>query len=191
MTITKILIAIAVLIVVAFGVAFGVSRYLVSKLDGTGGVQTPQQTLQQYASEDGVSFKYPDSYELASHTVGTSERQWDVLVLLPKGYVAPQGGEGPPAITMSVFQNPEALGLEAWVKGDARSNYKLSQDGAMTAGRVGGEEALFYNHSGLYEFDAVAVKHDGKIFLFEAGFDDQANPIRSDFSNLIKTVQFD
>lgn len=182
---------IAVFIVaVGFGIAFAGARYLVSRLDGTGGVHAPQQHMLPYSSEDGVSFAYPDTYELSSRTEGTAERRWDVLLLVPAGYAAPQGGEGPPAISMDVFPNPEGLSLRQWVQGDARSNYKLSADGAITAGKVGGEEALFYTHSGLYEADAAAVMHGGKVFLFEAGSMSPDDAIRSDFSNLLKTVQF-
>ncbi len=186
----RIVVILLVIALVAGTAYYAFSRYLVSRLDGTGGVVAPQEHLQQYSSEDGYSFMYPDTYELSSRTVGNDERQWDVLVLLPKGYVPPQASEGPPAITLSVFPNPESMGLEAWVKGDARSNYKLSGDGAMTAGQIDGAEAIFYTHSGLYEFDAAAVAHGGKVFLFEVSWDSQDNPIRSDFQNLLKTVQF-
>jgi hypothetical protein len=182
-------IGIAVVVVLGAGWYF-FSTYLVSKLDGTGGVQVPQTTLVQYGSEEGVSFLYPNTYELSSRTDGNAEREWDVLLLLPKGYVPPQGGEGPPAIAVSIFPNTEGTGLEAWVKGDARSNYKLSSTGALTAGVVGGEEALFYQHSGLYETDAVAVAKGGKIYLFSAGWLSGEDQIRSDFQELIKTVQF-
>jgi len=91
-----------------------------------------------------------------------------VLVLLPKGYAPPQGGEAPPAISMSVFSNVEGLSLEQWIKGDNRSNFKLSQDGVLASTTVGGEPALAYTHSGLYETDAVVVSRRGKLFLFEA-----------------------
>ncbi len=187
----KIIAGVLVVGALAYGIAFATSRYLVSRLDGTGGVQAPQTTLQQYSSEDGVSFMYPASYELSSRTEGNAERRWDVLVLLPKGYVPPQGGEGPPAISLSVFPNPEGLSLDAWVRGDARSNWKLIVDErASRPMTVGGEPALWYHYSGLYEVDSVAVAHANKIFLFSGDWLDPQDPIRADFNNLINTVQF-
>ncbi len=180
-----------VVAVVATGIYFASSRYLLSKLDGTGGVSAPQEHTLQYASEDGYSFMYPDTYELASRTEGNAERWWDVLVLLPKGYVPPQAGEGPPAISVSVFPNPEELMLEAWVQGDARSNWKMIVDErASRPTTVGGEPALWYHYSGLYEVDSVAVAHGGKILLFSGDWLDPADQIRADFNNLIKTVEF-
>lgn len=145
----------------------------------------------QYSSEEGVSFLYPDTYELSSRTEGNGERAWDVLVLLPKGYVPTQDGEGPPAIALSIFSNTEEYPLETWIKGDAKSNWKLAAEGAELARTtVGGEPALAYRYSGLYETNAVAVEHKGKIFLFEAGWMAPEDRIVGDFQKLLNTVEF-
>jgi hypothetical protein len=163
----------------------------VSKLDGTGGVTAPQEQTEQYSSEDGVQFQYPDRYELSSRTEGNAERQWDTLVLLPKNYTAPQYGEGPPTISMSVFQNPEGLSAAEWVRGDERSNWKLIvDDRASTTTTVGGLPALWYHFSGLYETDSVAVSANGKIFLFSVGWLEPQDQTRTDFQTLLKSVQF-
>lgn len=180
-----------VVAVVATGIYVLFSRYVVSRLDGTGGVSAPQGQLQQYSSEDGYSFMYPSTYELSSRTEGTAERQWDVLLLLPAGYVPPQGGEGPPTISVGVFPNPEGLPLEAWVRGDARSNWKMIVDErASRPATVGGEPAVWYHYSGLYEVDSVAVAHGGKILLFSGDWLNPSDQIRADFNALLNTVQF-
>jgi len=180
-----------VVAVLATGAYFLLSRPAASVPGGNSATTTPQTGLQQYSSEDGYSFMYPASYELSSRTEGNAERQWDVLVLLPKGYVPPEAGEGPPAISLSVFPNTEGLSLEQWVQGDARSNWKLIVDErASRPMTVDGESAIWYHYSGLYEVDSVAVAHDGKIFLFSGDWLDPQDAIRADFNNLIKTVQF-
>ena len=193
-TVSKVILVVVALIVVSFGVAFMTSHYLVSKLDGTGGNKAPQEEQGQgelYSSEDGFSFFYPSDYELSSRTESAGGSQWDALVLLPKGYVPPQGGEGPPAITVSVFSNPEGLSLESWVKKDDRSNWKLAADpNGLQSITVGGEPALAYRHSGLYETEAVAVAHSGKIFLFEGGWLTPQDKIVADFQNLVRTIYF-
>src|SRR3989344_4569950 len=145
----------------------------------------------RYSSEEGVSFLYPDTYELSSRTEGNGERSWDVLVLLPKGYVPPQNGEGPPVIALSIFNNVEGYPLETWIKGDAKSNWKLAADpGGLGSMTVGGEPALAYKYSGLYETSAVAVAHGGKIFLFEAGWPAPPDRIVEGFQNLLNTGNF-
>lgn len=190
-TLGKIIVLIVVLVVGAFAIAFGFSRYLVSKLDGTGGAVAPQEEFLQYSSEEGYSFMYPNTYELSSHTEGNAERQWDVLVFLPKGYVPPEAGEGPATIAVSSFPNPEGFDVETWVKGDARSNWKLTlDDRASTTTTVGGEPALWYHYSGLYETDAVAVAKGDRIFLFTVGYLGREDQVRKDFNALLKTVQW-
>ncbi len=139
----------------------------------------------------GLKFEYPSSYEATSTHMGNAERGWHAVVLLPAGYTPPQGGEGPPAITVQDIPNPEGLALEAWILGDARSNWKLAaQDGGLGSTTVGGEPALSYKHSGLYETSAVAVAHGDKIYLFEAGWLTPEDKIRTDFEKLLDTVQF-
>ncbi len=177
--------------VLATGAYLLLSRYIAPRQEGPAGAPTVQTGTEQYSSEDGYSFMYPASYVLSSRTEGTAERQWDVLVLLPAGYVPPQNGEGPPAITLGVFPNPEGLTLEQWVQGDARSNWKMIVDErASRSTIVGGHPAIWYHYSGLYEVDSVAVAHEGKILLFSGDWLEPTDKIRADFNELIKTVQF-
>jgi hypothetical protein len=177
-------------LVVGFLAYYLFSIYLVSRLDGAGGVHAPAQTMQQYSSEDGVTFMYPDSYRLTSqkHTVGSFT--WDSLVLVDKSYVPPVNGEGPTAISMSVFSNAEGLPLETWIKNEPRSNFNLSSTKALTPGTIGGEHALFYTYDGLYQNDAAAVLYKGKVFVFSASWQSQYDPIRSDFNKILTSVQF-
>lgn len=176
--------------VLATGAYLLISTYGPARQEAPGNTQAPQAGLQQYSSEDGISFMYPDTYELSSRTEGNAERQWDVLVLLPRGYVPPQGGEGPPAVLVGIFPNPEELSLDRWVRGDARSNLKLSADQKLSPMTVGGKEALAYRHSGLYETDAVAVAANGRVYIFAAGWIDEDDQIRRDLQNIIKSVKF-
>jgi hypothetical protein len=188
-------IVIGVVVVIALAaIAYFGSVYLVSRLDGTGGVTAspePTPAGQRYSSEDGLTFYYPERYELSSRTEGNAERQWDVLVLLEKTN-APvgEGTEGPPAITVGVYPNTEGYTLEQWIKGDARSNFKLSTDQKLTPTTVGGLPALAYGHTGLYETDAVAVAAYDKIFVFSAGWLERSDRMRQDFQDILKTVKF-
>jgi len=182
-----------VAVLVALGAGFYLfSTYIVSKLDGTGGVTAPQSDMTAFESAHiGLRFQYPNTYVASTTHTGNAEREWHVVTLLPEGYVPPQGGEGPPAIVVQDIPNPEGLSLEVWIKSDARSNWKLAPDNAtLTPVTVGGESGLKYQHGGLYMSDAVAVSHNGKIYLFEGAWQDANDRIRVDFAKLIETVQF-
>lgn len=188
-TIGKVLLWVVLIALACLAVAFGASRYLVSKLDGRGTPAPTATNLLRYSSEDGLFFEYPDTFTLSSRTLHVAGHDWDELVLVPAGSTVPQNGEAPPVIAISVFQVPVGQSLESWVRTDARSNYQLSGN-ALASTTVGGEPALRYTHSGLYEADAVAVKHGTRIFLFEAEWADARSPLRQDFQNLLSTVEF-
>ena len=179
---------IALAVIVLALATYAGSRYLAN---GLGSAALPQQHLIRYSSEEGVTFEYPDSYVLSSRTEGSAERRWDVLVLMPKGATLPQNGEGPPAITVGIYPNPEGLTLEQWVHGDARSNWKLIiDDRASTTTTVGDVPALWYHYSGLYEVDSVATVHGGKVFLFSVDWLDPQDTTREDFNRMLDTVTF-
>lgn len=190
-TISKILIGIVVLCVAAFGIAFLTSRYLVSKLDGTGGVQAPAEYSRYESSEFDLAFSYPSSYEIQLHKEGSAEREWHTLVFLPKGYIPPQGGEGPATIVVQHIPNPEGASLEDWVKGDSRSNWKLAAEGAtLEPVTVGGQVGVRYQHSGLYETDAVAVAYGGAVYLFSVSWLTPQDQNRAQFDQLLSAVEF-
>lgn len=186
MTTQKIIVSALLVCIAVFGVAFFSARYLVSRLDGRGSVPAPQ-TLVPYSSEEGVSFMYPDVYVLSSHA-GTAG-DGDTLVLLPRGVTVPPNSDGPPAITLTVIRNATTP-LEQWIRTDSRSNFALSPDHVLGSTAVGGQPAYLYRHSGLYEYDAFAVAHAGKIYVFEAGWNAPSDRIRLDFQNLVSSVQF-
>lgn len=186
-----VLIALAIALVAGAGY-YAFSRYLVSRLDGTGGVRAPQEGMQTYSSPElGLSFSYPKRYEPVLHNSSKAGEESYAVVLLPAGYVPPQGGEGPPAITVSAYANPKGLSLAQWLRNDARSNWQLIVDErASTSTVVGGEPAIWYHYSGLYEVDSAAVAHDGKIVVITGDWLEPGDQIRADFNDLLKTVQF-
>lgn len=187
MTGLKVAGAIVLLIALAVGIAFGVSRYLVGKLDGRGAPAPQEPTaMQQYASEDGYSLQYPDTYELSSQGAGDV----DAIVFLPKEYVPPQNGEGPPAISVAAYPLGEGMTLSQWLESDPRSNWQLTVDDRATRNIVvDGELAVWYHYSGLYETDAVAVSHNNRAIVFTVGYLNPDDKIRHEFNELIESVQ--
>ncbi|HYF13187.1 MAG TPA: hypothetical protein VD928_02745 [Candidatus Paceibacterota bacterium] len=145
-------------------------------------------TLTYDSPELGIAFSYPNTYKIElQHT-----DRGHVVVLMDKVAAAniPVGGEGPPSITVSEFDNSKNLPLADWIQETPQSNFQLSPDSALNATTLGGKPALAYRHSGLYESDAVAVEQGDKIFVFAAGWMDQNAQIRKDFQEILKTVQF-
>lgn len=181
----KILIAVVVVALAAF---VG-SKFLVSKLDGTGTPAPQAQTdMLQYSSEDGYTFLYPDTYEISSYPGYPGEGDW--LVLAPP-YIPPQGGEGPPSISIHTFSLPPGIGLEEWIRSDSSrsTNFYLS-DGTLTPTTIGGKPAFSFRYSGLYENDAAVATANGKAYLFNVGWLDANDQLRTNFYRLLETVEF-
>jgi hypothetical protein len=145
-------------------------------------------------NDAGLYFQYPQTYTFESYPLEDDTESWTSLMLVrtkDKEQAEANGAsEGPVAITVGIFDAQSGQSLEDWIKSDSHSNFALSPDQKLTPQTVGGEPALAYEHSGLFENDAVAVIHGGKIYLFEASWADANDPLRSDFQNLLKTLQF-
>ena len=180
-------------VIVAIIIAIGAGVYATQRGDtGTqnqnGNGNTAAGTLEYRSNELGLAFKYPDTYQVQLQHTETGH----VVVLMDKTAAAniPQNGEGPPAITVSEFSNAQGTSLENWIRNTPQSNFQISTDKVLTPGSVGDRNALAYQHSGLYESDAVAVDADNRIFLFAAGWMSADDQIRKDFENLLSTVSF-
>lgn len=178
-----------VLAVILGGAYFAFSKYLVSRLDGTGGVSAaPSAQIETYAPNGfGLSFDYAaDRYD----TQLLAQDGAQVVALLPEGYQPVENGEGPPSIALWSAPIAEGVSLADWVRSDSRSNFALSSDGVLTPVVVGGEPAVAYRHSGLYETDAVALLRGGQVYVFTAGWAKDTDPIRTDFQDLLATIRF-
>jgi hypothetical protein len=142
----------------------------------------------------GITFLYPKTYVFESYPQEDEEGPWQDFVLVAEAdkISADQNGasEGPVSIGVSVFPNPDQKKLEEWVRTSKHSNFDISADGQLSPSSIGGQPALAYRYSGLYETDAVAVSWQDQIFILSVGWITADDSIRSDFENLLKTVTF-
>lgn len=168
---------------IATGAYFLLSAYITSRQDDLSNTTVAGQ----YSSEHvGISFTYPAKYELESRHEGEGH----VLVLLPKGYTPPQGGEGPPSIAIQEIVNTNNLDIDTWLTTDSRANWHLSLPGGAQDTTIDGQQALSYSYSGLYENDAYIVAANGKVYMFTTGWTSQDDPLRQELKDLISTVNF-
>ncbi len=142
----------------------------------------------------GLYFQYPRMYVFESYPLNDESVSWTSLMLIraaDKASAEANGAsEGPVFINVGIFPNPDHETIESWVQNSPHSNFALSKDQKMNATTLGGQKAYSYEHSGLFESDAIAVAHGDFIYLFEGSWADAHDTIRSDFQNLLKTVTF-
>lgn len=164
-----------------------------SETDDAGGNETELVTYR--SAELGVEFEYPETYTLETHNQDTTEREWTVLTIIDSEVLrsARENGasEGPPAITVQVFNNPENYSMEEWITELTQySNSHLANDSELLSGEVGGVPALAYLYSGLFETHAVVVAHEDKIYFFTVDWMTQEDISLRDFGYLLESVRF-
>lgn len=185
----KYLIYILIPVVIAVVIIFGFfKRDINLPIDNLGGEVVAPKTYT--SSEYGFSFVYPDTYLAEERTIDDVYRKHKSITLLQKGYVAPEGGEGPTTINIDIYQNNlDKQSLEAWIKGSSNSNYKLG-DGLITSLNVSGKEALSYEWDGLYRGHTVVFEHNQNIIAVSVTYLNPSDKIRLDFENILKSFLF-
>lgn len=143
-----------------------------------------QSGLQKYSSEKyGISFSYPETYELNEvDAPGNGMRIHHSVVLINKADLPlPADGEGPPAITIDIYQNNlDNQTTEGWIKNTSASNFKQSE-GKLTETKISGLPALSYRWSGLYEGTTIALAQPNWVYTFTVTYLEMGADIIQDF----------
>jgi hypothetical protein len=97
--------------------------------------------------------------------------------------------EGPPSITVYVFDNASGMPAEEWVGQNMYANYmeEVAQVHDTTVGNV---PAIKYHTTGLYEGEAVVVSYSGRIYLLMGSYFTREDQIARDFEEILQTVEF-
>lgn len=183
-----------VVIVVVLGLLTGYVRYeLRDSSDTSVSEIDPKTETFTYESGEGYSFAYPENYVVVENPAGSGVRE-SLTVMTRGDYADFQGSdvprEGPTAITVEVFDNPNALSAGAWAERNPLSNFNRTF-GDYKVATLGGEAAVAYRWSGLYEGESVAVSRDGRVYVFSVTWMDVSDTIRSDYRDVLASVAFD
>lgn len=149
-----------------------------------------QSSLVAYRSDEHhIAFDYPDTYTLESHDFDITGVEGVYLVLMPKGVTLPEGGEGPPTVTVSIFKNPTHMPLGDWIQ---KQSGMIPASGGWdyTETKIGGEEAIAYTSTGLYESDNVAVAYGERVYVFSASWLTREDQTLKDLALILPTVTF-
>ena len=174
-------------------VALAIGAFFLMQQDGVegDGAEGPAGSQQYSNVAYGLSFSYPDTYVLSElDAPGSGERKHHAVLLMRKEDLPlPQGGEGPPAITIDIYQNDlDKLSAEAWIRNTSESNFKLG-DGTLASITVGSLPALSYRWSGLYEGTTIVLAQPDWIYAFTVTYLEMGAPIVQDFVAVRDSVQ--
>lgn len=152
-------------------------------------------TAEYVSTVSGISFRYPIG---AGGYVATVRQGGDDAAKLRETIVlthetdteAKVNGEGPPAITVTAFENDQMQFPLAWAnQHKTHSNISLSM-GDISEAVVGGANAIRYRADGLYAMDTAVVAHGGYIFVLSGAYIDDSSPTLRDFGSLLASVRF-
>lgn len=153
--------------------------------------ETPQAGT--YSSEEyGLSFAYPDSYQLTEHDAeGGAPDGHHAIILMPRSALPlPEAGEGPPSIIIDIYRNNRnSLSTEAWIRNSPRSNFALSGEQTLTSVTLDGKPALSYRWSGLYDGTTIAIARPEWVYAFTVTYREPGADIVQDFVALRESVR--
>src|SRR3989344_3027470 len=154
----------------------------------------------RYTNEDvGFSFEYrerPQGYflqeprgadehpDFAEALVLTNKKEHEELLQ------STNGREGPPTITMLIFNNPERLSPSMWADANlGLSNIGLIR-GEVVETSVAGAPAIRYTADGLYLSDTLIVANGGYIYAITGSYLEENSRIRQDFEPFLASITF-
>ncbi|HEY9584812.1 MAG TPA: hypothetical protein VJI33_04555 [Candidatus Paceibacterota bacterium] len=184
----NILIIIAVLILIGAGFYFWTKKETAENPSPLSPIVTDDNNYKN--NTYNFSFSYPETYIIDEGEVGNGERSHYTITLSPKdAFPLPAGGEGPPTITIDIYQNDlDNLTLDSWLRNTNFSNFKLS-DGKYTDTTVSGTPAIRYHWSGLYEAETFAFIHKKSIIAVSGMYLSPEDEIVKDFNSLVSSIK--
>lgn len=181
-----VLISIVLVLIILAGVAFFMRG-------GTQGVNEQVPVKSYFHEEFGITFDYPDGYTISEYDLeGSAARKRHLITLVRnEDLPAPEGGEGPPAISIMIVQNDlDRLTTRQWVEGSADSNFKLSPDQGTAEVNVGGLPGIVYRWDGLYQGETTAVATPKWVYAFSVTFLNEDDRIVADYRAIINSVAY-
>jgi hypothetical protein len=184
---------IALIAVALAVVAVGVYVFSGAKLEA------PQQAEQNGGAELSrfedkelsLAFSYSPDYTLEKREIEVGGAMATYLTLIPADYVPPQGGEGPPALTVAVYPNPQGKPLADWLAGMTNAAPTPTGGWDFSEATIDGRDGLAYTSTGLYESDNVAVAANGNIYVFSAAWMTREDRTLNELDTLLRSVNLD
>jgi hypothetical protein len=139
----------------------------------------------------GISFTYPDNYELTEHTV-TEGQPGTIVTITDRGITMPENGEGPTAITVAMYDGAQATTtLPVWIKTSPYSNFSLARQAEPGVTQVAGQNGYLYTWDGLYQGTTVVTEHENNIIMFSVTYEGESDlEKRNVFTNLVAGTVF-
>ena len=98
--------------------------------------------------------------------------------------------EGPPAIRMRVYQNPDKLSSSVWAIRNGQEVNRQLMIGEESEAVVGGANAAHFLTDGLYTTEVYVVAHSAHIYVLSGDYSDTESMIRRDYNDFVTSFSF-
>lgn len=184
---------ILIVLVILAGLSF-----FVTQIDDDKTIETVNNQEVTFSdTELGLEFDYrvgPLGYVLEETTPANAQNNLVRILTLIKSEdklgEVPLGGEWPPVISVSIFENSKKQLPQAWADENIQySNINL-KFGEVFESLVGGAKAIRYMSDGLYASENAVIMNGDNIYLVNGQFIDEDSSIRRDFLLLLESINF-
>jgi len=194
----KTFVGILVLIILGF---FVLNNYIYTEKQGDNTHTAGVRTYTTYADEWlGFLFSYPigeNGYVMTEPQIGIDDNGLQKILVLTDTQEAKLfeenpvvGGEGPPTITILVFDNPNRQNPLLWAETNTLySNIGLKRSETQQI-VIGGANAIQYTADGLYMSEIAVVAHGSHVYVVNGGYMDVSSAIRKDFKTILESITF-
>jgi len=133
--------------------------------------QVKEEDLLLYENaSQGFSLRYPEGYvQVEPKEAGELKVSFSLTEEWEAFLAAPEAQEGPPAVTVEIFQNPENLPTVEWAAGEKRSNLTAGT-GDYVQVEVQGKAGIAYGWPGLHDGLSVALADRGLVYVISVTY---------------------
>jgi len=174
-------------------VAFLIILFFFTDLLAPRDARTPSgndENLTSYEHPAGLfSFRYADGYVAVPQEEGEGtgvalydRAEWEEFSN------ATEPREGPTAITVSVYENPDELPFQVWLRESPQSNFTLGTE-EFTSVVMEDGVGIRYQWSGLYEGESVALFDGGDVYLLSVTYFTREDQKVADFATVVETFR--
>lgn len=98
--------------------------------------------------------------------------------------------EGPAAIVIEVFRNPQNLEIAEWIRTMSESQFERALEDEIGSARIGEYTYATYRYDGLYAMQAYAIERSGYVYLFSAALADEVGTLDTDLRRMLETIDW-
>lgn len=157
--------------------------------------------LRRFMSEEQkVSFDYiidPEGYTLTEPEVAKDDKDGLIasfVLMNTKEYeelkASTEPREGPPTISVHVYDNADGLTIEAWALAHQTASNYFADRSKLIPMKIGQRDGMLYNADGLYPSSNAIVIVGDKLYLISGSYRDRTERIYGDFEAVTSSMAF-